>query len=678
MKTASVLLALAAHVHGAERREAAMVAANPIRKVVTMLQTLKAKVESEGEKERELHEKYMCYCKTAGGSLQKSIADAQARGPELASAIEEAEGKLAQMKEDIKTHQSDRAAAKTAIAEATSLREKEKAAYDAVKAESDANIGGLDKAIKAIQEGMGGAFLQTTEASNIKKMAMESQKMMDADRQEILSFLAGETDYAPASGEIVGILKTMQEEMQADLTEATNQETAAVTAYEGLVASKKKEIEALSKMIEEKLTRVGDLGVEIQEMKNDAGDTADALADDAKFLEDLDKNCDKAQKLFDENVKYRTGELAALSDTIKILNDDDALELFKKTLPGASSFMQLQVSRATMKARALEILGAVQERRPALDFISLALSGKKIGFDQVIKMIDDLIVELKKEQVDDDNKKEYCAEQFDMADDKKKALEKSVSDLDTAIQESQEGILTTKDQINALEDGIRALDKSVAEATEQRKEENEDYKELMASDAAAKELIEFAKNRLNKFYNPKLYKPPAEGAFVSIAEHGREAPPPPPQAVEAYSKKSEESNGIIHMMDQLIKDLDKEMTEAEVTEKDAQGDYERFMEDSATKRAEDSKTLTDKQSALANLETSLGEQKDEKTATEKTLAATNEFIAGLHSECDWLLKYFDMRKEARSNEIDALGNAKAVLSGADYSLLQTRSARLRR
>jgi chromosome segregation ATPase len=340
--------------------------------------------------------------------------------------------------------------------------------------------------------------------------------------------------------------------------------------------------------------------------------------------------------------------------------------------------MQLQVSRATMKARALEILGAVQERRPALDFISLALSGKKIGFDQVIKMIDDLIVELKKEQVDDDNKKEYCAEQFDMADDKKKALEKSVSDLDTAIQESQEGILTTKDQINALEDGIRALDKSVAEATEQRKEENEDYKELMASDAAAKELIEFAKNRLNKFYNPKLYKPPAEGAFVSIAEHGREAPPPPPQAVEAYSKKSEESNGIIHMMDQLIKDLDKEMTEAEVTEKDAQGDYERFMEDSATKRAEDSKTLTDKQSALANLETSLGEQKDEKTATEKTLAATNEFIAGLHSECDWLLKYFDMRKEARSNEIDALGNAKAVLSGADYSLLQTRSARLRR
>jgi len=279
----------------------------------------------------------------------------------------------------------------------------------------------------------------------------------------------------------------------------------------------------------------------------------------------------------------------------------------------------------------------------------------------------------KKEQQDDDNKKEYCDEQFDLADDKK-VEEKKIADLETAITESEEGIITTKEQIDALEDGIRALDKSVAEATEQRKEEHEDYTALMAADVAAKELIGFAKNRLNKFYNPKLYKPPA---LVSINAHGRDAPPPP-EAVDAYSKKSEESNGIIAMMDSITKDLDKEMTEAEVTEKDAQGDYETFMQDSATKRAEDSKTLTDKQAALANLETSLGDQKAEKASTEKTLAATNEYIASLHAECDWLIKYFDMRKEARSTEIDALGNAKAVLSGADYSLVQTQASRLRR
>jgi len=670
------LLSLAVAANAAAEREASMTAVNPIRKVVTMLQTLKAKVEGEGEKERELHEKYMCYCKGAGGTLAKSIADAQTRAPELTASIEAGNGQMAQLKEDLKNHQNDRAAAKTAMAEATGLREKENAAFKTVESETSTNIAGIQKAIAAIEKGAGGAFLQTTAAATVKQLAMNSQKMMDADRQDVLSFLSGSSDYAPASGQITGILKTMLDEMNADLSDAQATETKAVSDYEALMAAKKKEVDALSAMIEQKLTRVGDLGVEIQEMKNDLGDTADGLADDAKFLEDLDKNCAIKQKLFDENVKYRTGELAALADTIKMLNDDDALELFKKTLPGASaSFMQVTVSTQAMRARALSMIKEVNDRRPALDFIALALHGKKIGFGQVIKMIDDLVAELKKEQTDDDSKKEYCDVQFDLADDKKKVEEKKIADLETAITESEEGIVTTKEQIDALEDGIRALDKSVAEATEQRKDENEDYTALMAGDAAAKELIGFAKNRLNKFYNPKLYKPPA---FVSISAHGRDAPPPPPAAVEAYSKKSEESNGIIAMMDSLIKDLDKEMTEAEVTEKDAQGDYETFMQDSATKRAEDSKTLTDKQGALANLETSLGDQNAEKTSTEKTLSATNEYIASLHAECDWLVKYFDMRKEARSTEIDALGNAKAVLSGADYSLVQTQASRLRR
>jgi len=673
---AVVLLSLTVAANAAER-EASMAAANPIRKVVTMLQTLKSKVEGEGEKERELHEKYMCYCKGAGGTLAKSIADAQARAPELTSAIDAGNGQMAQLKEDLKNHQNDRAAAKTAIAAATSLRDKEHAAFSTVESETSTNIAGIQKAIAAIEKGAGGAFLQTTAAATVKQLAMNSQKMMDADRQDVLSFLSGSSDYAPASGQITGILKTMLDEMSADLADATATEAAAVADYEGLMAAKKKEIDALSSMIEQKLTRVGDLGVEIQEMKNDLGDTADGLADDAKFLEDLDKNCAIKQKLFDENVSYRTQELAALADTIKMLNDDDALELFKKTLPGASaSFMQVTVSSSLMRSRALSMIKEVNDRRPALDFIALALHGKKIGFGQVIKMIDDLVAELKKEQQDDANKKEYCDTQFDLADDKKKVEEKKIADLETAIAESQEGIVTTKEQIDALEDGIRALDKSVAEATEQRKEENEDYTALMAGDAAAKELIGFAKNRLNKFYNPKLYKPPA--ALVSIKAHSGDAPPPPPAAVEAYSKKGEESNGIIAMMDSLTKDLDKEMTEAEVTEKDAQGDYETFMQDSATKRSEDSKTLTDKQGALANLETSLGDQTADKSSTEKTLGATNEYIASLHAECDWLIKYFDMRKEARATEIDALGNAKAVLSGADYSLVQTQSSRLRR
>merc|ERR1740139_2111568 len=123
-----------------------------------------------------------------------------------------------------------------------------------------------------------------------------------------------------------------------------------------------------------------------------------------------------------------------------------------------------------MKSQALSMINQLRRQRksPQLDFIALSLRGKKIGFEKVIKMIDDLVVELKKDQQDDDAKKEYCAAELDSADDKKKVLEKGVADLEIAIEDSKEGIATTTEEIAALEAGIKALDKAVVEATEQR------------------------------------------------------------------------------------------------------------------------------------------------------------------------------------------------------------------
>merc|ERR1712151_1278825 len=113
-----------------------------------------------------------------------------------------------------------------------------------------------------------------------------------------------------------------------------------------------------------------------------------------------------------------------------------------------------------------------------------------------------------------------------------------------------------------------------------------------------------------------------------------------------------------------------EMTEAETTEKDSQADYEALMKDSAEKRAQDSKTLADKEGDKASTESDLEAHKDALKEASQDLGATLKYIHDLHMECDWLLKYFDVRKEMRASEQDALGKARAVLSGADYSLLQ--------
>merc|ERR1719440_750285 len=131
------------------------------------------------------------------------------------------------------------------------------------------------------------------------------------------------------------------------------------------------------------------------------------------------------------------------------------------------------------------------------------------------------------------------------------------------------------------------------------------------------------------------------------------------------------------MMDNLVADLDKEIVEMEHEEKDSQEDYEEAMKDAADKRAEDSKAITDKELAKAELEASLQSNKDAKLATDQELMETKEIIANLHKECDWLLAKYEERKAARTNEIDALKKAKDVLKGADYSLLQVQGKNVR-
>merc|ERR1719384_2863328 len=210
-----------------------------------------------------------------------------------------------------------------------------------------------------------------------------------------------------------------------------------------------------------------------------------------------------------------------------------------------------------------------------------------------------------------------------------------------------------------------------------------------------------AANRLAKFYTPKLYvappkqelsaeqriavnmgseaAPTSPALLVQIQQHGAasSAPPPPPETWGAYKKKGEEHGGVVAMLNMLKADLAKEMQSATVDEEDAQAEYETMMAESAEKRTTDSKTLADKESAKADLESKALKLKEEETATMKEVLGAAETLKNLHVECDWLVSNFEVRKQARAGEIDALKKAKAVLSGADYSLIQTGRSNLR-
>merc|ERR1719326_2073600 len=445
--------------------------------------------------------------------------------------------------------------------------------------------------------------------------------------------------------------------MNAELKQATADENSAIAAFDGLVKAKTKEINALTKAIEAKTARVGELGVKVAELSNDLEDTKEDLAESKKFLADLDVNCEKKKNEWAEYKKMQGQEMLALADTIKGLNDDDALELFKKTLPSASSLLQVTVQRRAMTSKAAAILRGSKD--PRVDFLAVALRGGKVGFGKIIKMIDELTAQLKKEQQEDDAKQQYCNDKIDETEDNKKILQQDVSDLETAIEDAKESIGNLKVEIEALDDGIRALDKEVAEATEIREKEHADFVETLAANTAAVDLLKFAKNRLNKFYNPSQYKAPpkrelTEEQQITLNNGGTlaptdapagigftqsdAAPPPPPEANLAYQKKGEESSGVIRLIDLLINDVEKDIQVADLEEKDAQKDYVRFMDNAAKKRAEDSKSQTDKEGALADTEAQLVSDKEGLKNKKMDLMKTEQLIGALHSECDFHLK----------------------------------------
>jgi len=306
---------------------------------------------------------------------------------------------------------------------------------------------------------------------------------------------------------------------------------------------------------------------------------------------------------------------------------------------------------------------------------------------------------LKEEQKNDDAQKAFCDKDLEASATEQKDTEEAIATSEAFIEETTAASEVASEEIAALQKDIKALDKAVAEATEQRKEEHADFLQFQTENNAALQLIEKAKNRLFKFYRPNLHKEAPKRELTDeeklLAASGRSdmiataapelipgttqtvfaqvqvkddaAPPPPPETWGAYQKKDGKSNGVIALIENLAKELKDEFSEAKHDEETSQKDYEKLMADSQASRASNVESITTKEAAKADLDEKAESTKELKRSQEAELMNTNGYISQLHTSCDFLIANFDLRKAARSNEIESLQNAKSVLSGAGFS-----------
>jgi len=650
--------------------------ANPIRKVVTMLQDMQKTVEAEGKKEEELFEKFMCYCSGGEAKLQAAIDQGKAQIESLTSKIERGTAEKSQLDQDLATHKSDRTAAENTIKESTAMREKEAAEFSASSGDMKSNIASMAGALDALKKGLSAALLQTSTGNVLRNIIAHSPAVRPSQRSLLMSFLESGSTEQGGSDTIIGVVEQMKETMEADLADAEKSEAESKSTFETLMTTKKGEIEAAGKAIETKSARAGSVAVEVVQDKADLEKTTKAVEEDTDFKRNLAGACATKQKEWDARQKLRAEEIAAISDTIEMLNGDDALELFKKTMPSAAALIQTSTATRSQMRRAKSLIEKAMMTDKAhtvnRHLILAALKSGTGGFEKVNTMIDGMNEVLEGEQVADDKQDVWCLAELDKAKDEAKATEQDVGDLSAAIDEQRDTIAAIGSEIEALKKGLEDLDKSVAEATEQRKDEHSDYIDEAASNQAAVDLLGMAKNRLNKFYNPTLYKEPepvAEEEFFSQIAVTRADPGAPPETFGEY-KKSESSSGVINMIDEMIKDMKDEMAEAKRDEEEGQKDYEETMNDAATKRADDSKLMVTKEGEKAEATTKLEELKESKRTKKGQLEVLEDKIDNLHKTCDFLIAQYAAIKEARTKEEEGLKTAKSVLAGANFGFMQ--------
>jgi len=692
---------------------------NPIRRVVTLLQGIQKKVTAEKERDEEIFEKFSCYCKSGTGELEKAISHAEMKLPLDTSSIAEEKAAKEQLEADIQNFKDDLAQAEKEVAQARQIREKESKNSGKELEEQLSNLNAVNNAVTALKKGMGN-FLQSAAADALRRLTINLD-LSTGNRDIMSSFLVEDQDneYEPKSGEILGILQQIKDDLEKAISEAKESDKNSKQSSESLIIAKQKQIAVSQKTIEEKLVLLGESGVQIQRLQDDIDDTSKALRENRKFFEHLQSDCSEHTKKFQEVEDTRAAELQAVADTIKVLNDDDALDLFKKTLP-SPALLQVKVSAKMMRLQALRALKAARARKGIKDvrlgLLTLLIHNNKMGFDKVTAMIDKMVKLLDTESRDDDKKKQFCVSEFEKTEDKQQLQALDLGDISKAMATLKSTIESIKDEIAILANGIQELDEQVVAATATRKEEHTSFQKTLAASKASSDLLALAKNRLYKFYSPKLFKEapqkvseedriyssmggtvttpePGGIANTGISSDGDEDPsflqvtlhmstkldqPPPPEDVAiVYAKKSESANGVVDLLDILSKDLQKEMIQLEAEEKSAQDDYETYIEDCSDKRTADLKSVSSKESAKADCEADLNKLVKNKKLKQGEIVATKKYMNDLHNQCDWLMKNFDTRRDAREDERDSLTNAKSILSGAEYSLVQTAHAHMR-
>jgi chromosome segregation ATPase len=637
----------------------------PVSKVIRLLKDMQATLVKEGEQDQEIYEKLACWCETNDKEKTAAIDIAQKTIASLESEIEELTAKSERLNSEIETLNEEIAKNQDALNKASAIREEELAEFNAEEKETMQAIQALTNAITVLSKHHEMPAESLVSVASIIRRHWHKIPALHAQNDAVSAFLqqpAGFQSYAPASGQIFGILKQMKETFESNLSQSQKDELAAQEAFSQLKASKLAEIAAAKKQLENKTVELAETDEALATAKTNLEETKGALSADEAFLLDLKEKCKQTDEEMAARTKTRNEEILAVSEAIKILNDDDAHDMFSKTMGFVQVNAVLNVAKK-QRREAVELLKAAAKKSGSAELQALAITASLDAFKKVIAAIDEMAVALEKEKADEIKHRDFCIAELAGNDKSKAIATDEKGDLEAKIANLASTIDTLKTDIATKESEVAEMNVQIKRASEDRELENREFQSTVADQRATQEILNKALARLQAFYDKK------DTALLQSKGKAKQTPgaaaPPPPPGFEEYSTSSG-AGGVVRMLQGIIHDAKTMENEAIQAEADSQGAYESFVKNTNDSLKQAGKALVSMGEDKAKAEEDKVHAEADMKATLDDLENLAAYAAEVHKSCDFVMDNFEIRQAARDQEVEALKQAKAVLSGADF------------
>lgn len=696
--------------------------ANPVAKVVELLQELEAKIEADGKTEAGVYDKFACWCEETTAKKANAIEQAKADIADMEKKVLQLTAQKATLGVELGQLEKDIAEGKKSVEDTEALRKKEKEEYITSREEMEQCIQALHKAIEVLANPGGGEKEGASEAeeSALQQAAVLSAaagvkealhaggslfaadtRLKSADAEAVREFVenptlfyarnsekteigfaqlsAGSTaTYNPASGQIQGILKQMYDDFHAKLEKSNAEEATKAKNYEKLMGAKEAELASQEATLGGKTSMKSEGGMTLAETKQLLDDTKAQLEYDEKFFAETQANCKQTAKDWSERSRLRTEELAGIKKGIEILNSPEAQKKFTDATsnkkaekegggeePPAEeeSFLQLGMKKEEPWMHAKEIISKMATKTGSLRLAYLAAKLRTATgghFDVVIRAIDKMLKELREEAKTDIEKMDWCDKRLD-------EFKIQMEDLKIELENHEELIERMETKGKELEAAMENTMKNIQEQTEaleeaknDRDEERADFLKANQDDRDAVELLTQAIAALTQFYADNNIP-----MFLQNDKKPKEEKQMSAGFGSGYQGAKGESQGIVSILKMIKEDLEREIKEGERMEQANIMEYDkaRTTSQEILKEYEDKKW--NQISEKSRLDDDTAHAKGDRDLTIKDIENVQKELDSVEPECDWLKENFDSRTEKRKTEIDALVAAKAVLAGQE-------------